>query len=66
VEFHAKREAGGHRVEVKLPKACEAELLLPAEATSPFPALEPGPLPGVRRYRLPPGGGVFQIPLARP
>jgi hypothetical protein len=63
VVFHARREAGGHRVEVKLPQACEAELLLPLEVTSPFPALEPASLPGVRRYRLPPGGGVFLVPL---
>jgi alpha-L-rhamnosidase len=66
VEFRARREAGGHRVEVKLPPACEAELLLPADVHSPFPALGPSPLPGVRRYRLPSGGGVFQVPFARP
>ena len=66
VEFHARREGGGHRVDVKLPSACEAELLLSAGVHSPFPALGSSQLPGVRRYRLPPGGGVFQVPLAGP
>jgi hypothetical protein len=66
VKFRARREAGGHRVEVGLPPDCEAELLLPADAHSLLPALGPSPLPGVRRYRLPPGGGVFQVPPARP
>jgi hypothetical protein len=66
VEFHAQREAGGHRVEIKLPKACEAELVLPAEVASPLLALIPNRLPGARRYRMPPGGGVFQIPLVAP
>ena len=66
VEFHAKRDAGGHRLEIKLPRACEAELLLPGQVATPLPTLPPGPLPGVRRYRLPPGGGSFQIPLVKP
>jgi hypothetical protein len=64
VKFRARREGSGHRVEVKLPPACEAELLLQSAVTSPLPPLAPCPLPGVRRYRLPPGGGVFQVPLA--
>jgi hypothetical protein len=65
VEFRARREGNVHRAEVRLPRECEAELLLPAGVESPFPSLAPGNLPGVRRYRLPPGGGQFRIPLAK-
>ena len=66
VEFMAKREGDVHVVEVKLPKACEAELVLPANVTSPLPAVQRNLVPGVRCYRLPPGGGVFQVPVAKP
>jgi hypothetical protein len=65
VEFRARREGSVHRVEVRIPRECEAELLLPAGVEAPFPSLAPGNLPGVKRYRLPPGGGQFRIPVAK-
>jgi hypothetical protein len=63
VEFRAKREGNVHHIEVKLPEECEAELLLPASVASPLPALAPDAMPGVKRYRLPAGGGRFQAPV---
>jgi hypothetical protein len=65
VHFRARREAGGHRVEVRLPGTCEAELLLPTGTPPPYPDLGPAAFPGVRRYRLPVGGGEFIVPTGR-
>jgi len=64
IEFRARREAGVHQVEVKLPQECEGELLLPAGVPSPYPALGPDGPGGTRRYRLPAGGGRFPMPAA--
>lgn len=61
VAFRAQREGPVHHIEVQLPEACEGELLLPADVAAPFPALAPDAPAGVKRYRLPPGGGRFQM-----
>ena len=65
VHFRAWRAAGGHRVEVRLPETCEAELLLPTGTPPPYPDLGPAVFPGVRRCRLPAGGGEFIVPTGR-
>jgi hypothetical protein len=65
VQFRAKRVGNVHEVEVRLPKECEAELVLPAGVQAAFPSLGPAGLPGVSRYRLPPGGGQFRLPAAK-
>jgi hypothetical protein len=63
VEFKAHRDGATHRISVKLPQDCDAELLLPATVAVPFAPLAPDAAPGLKRYRLPAGGGEFQMPV---
>ena len=65
VVFRSKREAQVHQVKVTVPHGCEAELVLPDGVRSPFPAMVSDPVPGTQRYRLPDGGGEFQVPVVR-
>ena len=62
MEFRSRREAGGHRIAVKVPYACEAELHLPAGVGSEFPSLDANDLSTVKKYRLPAGGACFLVP----
>ena len=63
VQFHARREANLHHIELKLPNNCEAELLLPAGVATPFPVIPSASSDGLRHYRLPSGGGQFDVPM---
>ena len=51
-----------HHISVTLPPNCEAELLLPAGVEVPFRRWADA-APGLRRYRLPAGGGSFALPV---
>jgi hypothetical protein len=64
VAFRAKRDGDVHRIEVTLPRGCQAELVLPAGAAAPFPSLATDQRLGVKRYRLPDGGGKFEVPVS--
>ena len=66
VAFKAHRDGGVHRITVKLPENCDAELLLPANVRSSFPAVEPDGPCGTKRYRLPPGTSQFEMPATQP
>jgi hypothetical protein len=63
VSFRSKLDGDVHRIEVALPRGCEAELVLPAGAAAPFPSLATDERSGVKRYRLPDGGGKFEVPV---
>ncbi len=64
--FKARREGAVHRISVKLPMACEAELLLPPDVVVPFAPLAPDTAPALKRYRLPAGGVDFTMPVKSP
>lgn len=66
VEFKAHRDGATHRISVKLPQDCAAELLLPAAVAVPFAPLDSTAPAGLHRYRLPSGGAEFQMPVTRP
>ena len=63
--FRSELRGHKHRVEVKLPETVETELLLPAGEEAAFPPLSPDHPSGLKRYRLPPGGGKFDVPRAQ-
>ncbi len=67
VEFKAHRDGAVHRISVKLPPGCEAELVLPAGVGVPFTCLDCATPPGApHRYRLPAGGADFTMPVVSP
>ena len=64
IEFKAHRDGAVHRISVKLPANCEAELLLPQGVGVPFPCLDCAIPPNIpHRYRLPAGGAEFTMPV---
>jgi len=65
IEFKAHRDGAVHRISIKLPPDCEAELVLPAGVAVPFTCLDCATPPGApHRYRLPAGGAEFSMPVA--
>ncbi len=65
VEFSSKKEGDFQNIKVKLPKECEAELILPSYMESQFPMIPGKDEKGLKSYRLPAGGASFRIPVAR-
>ena len=65
VTFRSELREGRHYVEVKVPEAIEVELLLPSDGEANFLSRSPDHPSGLKRYRLPPGGGEFTVPSAR-
>jgi hypothetical protein len=61
IEFAARSEAGGHRVRVKLPAGCEAELAVPEGSRVPAGKAESAN--GLAAYRLA-GGQSIEFHLA--
>ncbi len=65
VHFRCELRGDKHHVEVKLPETIKAELLLPTGGEAEFQSLTPDHPSGLKRYRLPPGGGKFDVPMKR-
>ena len=63
IEFSAKSEAGGHRVSLKLPAGCQAELVVPEASRVPGERIAP-PVKGLSTYRVA-GGQKFEFHLAK-
>jgi hypothetical protein len=62
VHFRSQLRGDRHHVEVKLPETVKTELLLPASEEATFPSLSPDHPSGLKRYRLPPGKSIFDVP----
>jgi hypothetical protein len=62
VHFRSELRGDRHRVEVKVPKTVNMELLLPLTAKAEFPPLSPDHPSGLKRYRLPSGKTIFDVP----
>jgi hypothetical protein len=62
VHFRSELRGDKHRVEVKLPETIKTELLLPPGIEAAFPPLSPDHPSGRKRYRLPSGKSIFDVP----
>ncbi len=63
IEFSAKSEAGGHRVRLKLPGGCQAELVVPEASRVSGLTMAP-PVNGLSVYRVA-GGQALEFHLAK-